>query len=171
MQRILFLLLLLPGMSWAAAYKCVDQGHVIYSATPCGDNAQLLQYHDDQAISQGTLTLHLDSSHSYRTAGTVNGHAVTFVVDTGATSTAVSQLVAEAAGIHSCTGAGYSATANGVVRRCVVTIPEITFGEFHVRNLVVAILPDMNVDGLLGMDVLGRMKIHQEDGVMYISSQ
>jgi aspartyl protease family protein len=171
MKHILCVLLLLPGMSWAATYKCVDQDRVVYSATPCGEKAQLLQYRDGQAISKGTLTLHLDASRSYRTPGAVNGYAVTFVVDTGASSTTISQRVAEAAGIHSCTGAGYSATANGVVRRCVATIPEITFGAFHIKNLVVAILPNMNVDGLLGMDVLRRLKIQQLDDEMYISSQ
>lgn len=171
MQRILCVLLLLPGLSWATTYKCVDQGKTIYSASPCGENAQLLQYKDDQAISHGTLTLHLDASHSYRAPGAVNGYGVTFVVDTGASSTTISQRVAEASGIHSCVGAGYAATANGVVQRCMATIPEIVFGEFHIKNLAVAILPNMNVDGLLGMDVLRRMKIQQEDGVMYISSQ
>jgi len=171
MQRILFLLFLLPGLSWATTYKCVDQDKVVYSATPCGESAQLLQFRDDQAISKGTLTLHLDAGHSFRAPGKVNGYAVTFVVDTGASSTIISQRVAEAAGIHSCTGAGAVATANGVVQRCVTTIPEIVFGEFHIKNLVVTILPNMGVDGLLGMDVLRRMKIQQEDGVMYISSQ
>jgi hypothetical protein len=35
MWRIFFVLLLLPGVSWAATYKCVDEERVVYSAKPC----------------------------------------------------------------------------------------------------------------------------------------
>jgi len=171
MKRMLWIFLLVPGMSWATAYKCENQGRVTYSASPCGNNAQLLHFKDDQAISAGKLVLHMDASRSFRAPGTVNGHAISFVIDTGASGTVISQQVAEASGIRSCSTTGYVATANGVVRKCVATAAEITFGEFHIKNLVVTILPNMNTDGLLGMDVLRRMKIQQEDGVMSISSQ
>lgn len=171
MKRMLYVLLFLPGMSWATTYKCVDQGHVVYATSPCGENSQILPFNDDQAISQGKLTLHMDMNHGYRAPGTVNGFAVSFVVDTGASNTTISKRVAEASGIHGCIATGYTSTANGVVSKCVVTVPEITFGNFHIKNLTVSVLPNLNIDGLLGMDVLHRMKIHQEDGVMYISSQ
>jgi clan AA aspartic protease (TIGR02281 family) len=169
MKHLLFILILLPGASWATTYKCVDEGRVTYSTKPCGDNAQVMPYTDNQAISQGKLVLSLDMNHSYRTPGTVNGKPVSFVVDTGASGTAISQRVAQAAGVNGCIGEVISYTANGVVKICKVTVPEITFGEFRVKNLVVVIMPNMPVDALLGMDVLGRLKIHQENGVLYIS--
>lgn len=171
MRQIPWVLLLLPAMSWATSYKCEDQGRVIYSATPCGNNAQVLHFKDDQAISQGKLVLRMDAGRSFRAPGTVNGHAVTFVVDTGASNTVISQQVADAAGIRSCSSSGYVSTANGMVRKCVATVPEITFGEFHIKNLAVTILPNLAADGLLGMDVLRRMKIEQQDGLMYISNE
>ena len=65
---------------------------------------------------------------------------------------------------------GYAATANGVVARCTATVSEITFGDFRVRNLVVAVMPNMPQDALLGMDVLGRLKIQQADRVLSISN-
>lgn len=170
MKRMLCILFLLPGISWATTYKCVDKDKVTYSSTPCAKDAQVVQFHDDQAISQGKLEVRMDASRSYRTPGTVSGRPVTFVIDTGASRTAISQQVADAAGLKGCSNASYSATANGVVVSCQVTVPEITFGAFHVRNLVVSIMPSMPVDALLGMDVLHRMKIQQEDGAMYISS-
>ncbi len=171
MKRWLCILFLLPGLSWAATYKCSDQGRVVYSATPCGDNAQQLHFTDDQAISQGKLAVRMDMYRSYRTPGTVNGHRVSFVVDTGASRTFISAEVASAAGVQGCVTAAYASTANGVVRTCSVTVPEITFGDFHIKNLVVAILPSLGTEALLGMDVLGRLKIQQEDGVMYLSSK
>jgi len=146
MKRVLCILLLWPALSSATTCKCVDQGKVIYSAAPCCDNAQAMYFRDDQAITQGKLAVHMDMAHSYRTRGTVNGKPVSFVVDTGASRTAISGQVADAAGVRGCAIAGYSSTANGVVSACLVTVPEITFGEFHVKNLVVSILPNLTAD-------------------------
>ena len=171
MKYTLLILLLLPGAAGATTYKCVDDsGETVYAAQPCGNNAKVVPYVDDHDISKGTLVLTMDLNHSYRTSGTVNGSPVTFVVDTGASGTVISQRVAMSAGIRSCSTVGYAATANGVVARCTATVSEITFGDFHVRNLVVAVMPNMPQDALLGMDVLGRLKIQQADRVLSISN-
>lgn len=171
MKHTLLLLLLLSGAAGATTYKCVDDsGVTVYAEKPCGKDAKVLPYVDDHGISKGTLTLTMGPNHSYRTSGTVNGSPVTFVVDTGASGTVISKRIAQAAGIRSCSTVGYAGTANGVVARCTATVSEITFGGFHVRNLVVAIMPNMPVDALLGMDVLGRLKLQQQDHVLSISS-
>lgn len=164
------LLLLLPGLAAGSTYyKCVaDNGRVIYSATPCGGNAQVKHFKDD-LDSSGKLQLVMDSSHSYHVDGTVGSQPVTFVVDTGATNTVVSSRVAAAAGLGSCDGVARVATANGETQICTLIVPEITFGGFHVRHLRVGILPNLSGDALLGMDVLGRLKISQENNVLYIS--
>jgi len=174
MKWIFFSLLLLPGLANAAVYKCVDNGRVTYSATPCGDNAQRLRERGAVEQSQGqqgaTLTLYLRADHSFRAAGTINNHPVEFVIDTGASSTVISRRAAQAAGIKACTGLGYTATANGMVRNCVATVQELSFGTFHLNGQMVTVLPNLNVDGLLGMDVLRRMKVEQRGDVMYISN-
>ena len=173
MKWMLWLLVLLPTLADAAVYKCNDNGRVIYSAVPCGDNAQRLAEpanHQPQSGQGSTLTLYLRSDHSFRVPGTINNHPVEFVVDTGASSTVISQRAAKAAGIKACTGLGYTATANGMVRNCVATVQELSFGTFHLNGQMVTILPNLNVDGLLGMDVLRRMKIEQRGDVMYISN-
>jgi clan AA aspartic protease (TIGR02281 family) len=173
MKLTFCLLLLLPVLADAAVYKCVDNGRASYSATPCGANAQRLseQGSEQPQPEHGTtLTLYLRADHSFRVPGTINNHPVEFVIDTGASSTVISQHAASAAGIKSCTGLGYSATANGMVRNCVATVPELSFGTFHLSSQMVTILPNLNVDGLLGMDVLRRMKVEQRGDVMYISN-
>ncbi len=172
MKRLLCILLLLPAISYAATYKCVDQeGKVTYSSNPCGKQAQEMHFHDDHVPQEAKLVVHMDASHSYRTSGTVNGKSVTFVIDTGASRTSISQEVAEAAGIKECTRASVSATAGGLVRTCVAKVSEITFGSFHVYSTEVVVMPNLPVDALLGMDILGRMKIQQEFEVLSISSQ
>lgn len=173
--RLVFCLLLLaPSLAAATVFKCDDNGKVTYSATPCGDNAQRLPEADGDQPQQdqagATLTLYLRADHSFRAPGSINSYPVEFVVDTGASSTVISQRTAKAVGIKTCTGLGYSSTANGVVRNCVATVPELSFGTFHLNNLMVTILPNLNVDGLLGMDVLRRMKVEQRGDVMYISN-
>ena len=167
---VLFLLML-PGIATAATYyKCVtENGRVIYSGTPCGANAEVKHFKDESALTGGRLQLMMGSDHSYHVDGTVNHLPVRFVVDTGATNTAISQRVADAARLGPCVGEGRMATANGTARVCIVTIPELTFGGFHVSDLRVGVMPNLPVDALLGMDVLGRMKLRQENNVLYIS--
>jgi clan AA aspartic protease (TIGR02281 family) len=170
---VLFLLVLFvsSGISRAETYKCVDhEGKVTYSSSPCAKDAQIMHFHDDHAISEGKLAVHMDAAHSYRTPGKVNGRPVNVIIDTGASRTSISQQVADDAGIKGCANQSLTATANGVVANCLATASEITFGTFHIRNLTVSVMPALPVDALLGMDVLGRMRIQQEDGVMYISN-
>ena len=172
MRWLFCLCLLLPDLAAAAVYKCVDHGQVTYSATPCGEHAQVLSSRSEVAEqpSQGTLTLYLGANRTYRVQGTINGYPMEFIVDTGASQTAISQRVASVAGIRTCTGLGHLNTAGGIVRKCVATVPKMSFGMFHVDNLIVTILPNLGVDALLGMDVLRKMKVEQRGDVMYISN-
>ncbi|OIR14620.1 aspartyl protease [mine drainage metagenome] len=162
---------LLPSEVMAAVYKCDDHGKVTYSGTKCASNAQVLSSASDQPINEhGSLTLYLNAHHSFTTQGSINDLPVTFVVDTGASVTTISERAAIRAGIKSCTGAGLVATGNGVVRTCSVTIPRLSFGTFHLNDVTVNILPSLSVDALLGMNVLRRMKINQQEDVMFISN-
>ena len=164
-------LALLSCETLAAVYKCEDHGKVVYSGTKCADNAQVLSTASDQPVEEhGNLTLYLNANRAFTTQGYVNETPVTFVVDTGASTTTISLRTAINAGVKTCIGAGYTATAAGVTRTCSVTIPRLSFGTFHLRDVTVNILPSLPVDGLLGMNVLRRMKINQQEGVMFISN-
>jgi hypothetical protein len=57
-----------------------------------------------------------------------------------------------------------------VIPSCSATIQKLNFGSFHLHDVRVNILPSLGVDGLLGMNVLHRMKINQQEDVMFISS-
>ena len=63
-----------------------------------------------------------------------------------------------------------TSTSNGVIPTCSVTIPRLSFGTFHLTDVTVNILPSLMVDGLLGMNVLRRMKVNQQEDVMFISN-
>lgn len=172
MRRMLcVLMLMLPGMSWATMYKCLEDGEVVYSTTPCGDNAQMMLNNKDQVSSQGRLALHMNINNVYSYPGTVNGFPVTMGVDPSASNTVISQRVAESAGIHRCSGKGNAPAGNWVVGKCMVTVHEITLGDFSFKDATVLVSPNMNTDGSLGKDVLGRMRVQQGDGVLYLSNR
>lgn len=109
---------------------------------------------------------------SYFVSGTVGGIPTKFQIDTGASNTAVSKKIADQAGYFEsyCPKKVEAATANGVVGVCLVTIPELTFGEFSVQNVEVIIMPNMQQEALLGMDVLQHYIIEQRAKALKISN-
>lgn len=98
--------------------------------------------------------------------GRVNGVAVEFLVDTGATRTALPLAVAQRAGvaIH---GRRRSNTAGGEVVGEVGTAEVALDGGVTAERLTVAVLPALHTP-LLGMDVLGRLRLTQSAGVLRI---
>jgi len=164
--------MLSPVLAGASTFKCVDtDGSVTYSATPCGDNAEAMVFHDSGGYGDGAMDVRMDKGHSFSTQGTINGAPVTFIIDTGASRTAISVAAAKRAGLAGCRGSGLAVTAGGVTTSCVAFIREITLGPLHFNNLEVVIMPNMPVDALFGMDLLKRLKVSQENGVMHLSTK
>ena len=109
---------------------------------------------------------------SYFVNGTVAGIPTKFQIDTGASNTAVSKKIADQAGYFEsyCPTKVDAATANGMISVCLVTIPELTFGEFTVHDVHVIIMPNMQIEALLGMDVLQNYVIEQRARTLKISN-
>jgi aspartyl protease family protein len=101
----------------------------------------------------------------YHWPGTINGREVDFLVDTGATGTAISQSLARELGLQS-EGEVQSHTAGGVVEGQVVRATLTLRGGVRAENLRVVALPQLGDRPLLGMDVLGRLRWQQGDGVL-----
>lgn len=96
--------------------------------------------------------------------GQVNGVAVEFLVDTGATGTTVPESVARAAGLVA-QSTVRSNTANGPVTGWVARADLQLDGGLHAERLPVTVLPALQ-SPLLGMDVLGRLQFSQAGGVL-----
>lgn len=104
----------------------------------------------------------------YHWPGRLNGVEVDFLIDTGATGTAVSAGLAQEASLS--LGERFvSQTANSAVegRKARATL-ELE-GGLKVNNLEVGVLPALGTQPLLGMNVLGRLKIQQEAGKLTIT--
>lgn len=102
----------------------------------------------------------------YHWPGSIGGRRVDFLVDTGASSSAIPQALAEQLGLSE-VGRTRSSTAAGVVVAPVVQVDLQLDGGLRSERLRVLALPGL-ASPLLGMDVLGRLRWQQEGGVLKI---
>lgn len=116
-------------------------------------------------VSGGVVELRRGSDGHYHWPGSINGHAVDFLVDTGATGTAMSAGLARELQLESL-GPVQSETAGGRVTGQVVSADLTLQGGVSAQRLRVVALPGLGERPLLGMDVLGRLKWQQGDGVL-----
>lgn len=103
----------------------------------------------------------------YHWPGSVNGRAVDFLVDTGATGTAIPSSLARELNLQAL-GAVRSQTAGGSAVGEVVVADLALQGGVRIDRLRLVALPALGERPLLGMDVLGRLHWQQVDGVLRI---
>ena len=112
----------------------------------------------------GRVTLQRANDGHFHWPGTVNGVAVDFLVDTGATSTALPFALADRAGLAS-EGSVRSSTAGGVVSGQWARADIALQGGVNAQSLRVTVLPRLQAP-LLGMDVISKLRLTQSDGVL-----
>jgi aspartyl protease family protein len=100
-----------------------------------------------------------DDGH-FRTEAVIDGHTVAIVIDTGATTVALSGKTARALGFH-LAPADYTAsvaTANGTVRAAPVSLDTVRIGDVAVRDVMAVVLEGDGLElNLLGMSFLNRL--------------
>jgi aspartyl protease family protein len=116
----------------------------------------------------GVIELRRAPDGHFHWPGTLNGVAVDFLVDTGATSTAIPLALAERLVLQA-EGTVQSSTAGGVVRGTLARADLALHGGPRVERLRVAVLPQLGAP-LLGMDVLSKMHFTQNDGVLRLQA-
>lgn len=115
-----------------------------------------------------TLTLRRNPGGHYVAQGQINGHGVTFLVDTGATDVAIPEAMALRMGLRK----GVlmtSITANGHADAWSSLIDELRLGPITRYRIRASILPNMPGDQvLLGMSFLRDMELIQRQGQLQI---
>jgi len=96
----------------------------------------------------------------------INGEPVNFLVDTGATLTAVSQDTAAASGLEPREGGlpVRMQTANGSVAADLTTIDELRFGNVAARGRDAIIAPGLGQTNVIGMNLLSRLASWRVEG-------
>jgi aspartyl protease family protein len=103
----------------------------------------------------------------YTAQGSINGQATSFLVDTGATSVAISQVEADKLGLRYVNGKRIvTQTANGAVPAYLIQLASIRIGEVEVRNVAAIVIPGQMNDVLLGNSFLNRFQMRRENDVM-----
>lgn len=180
------ILLCLPSLAFSETYyDCNGPDKTMtYRAEPCHKGEWEIQRHEvDLSIydnknkewvgmaSSGPLELHPEPNGNYLVDGSINGHAVKFVVDTGASFLSLTAEVAAAFGVTDCKAGSKTATANGVVDTCMGTAKQITFGNLQLNDVEISIVPNLAGNPLLGMNVLSKFRVDTSNHVMRISKQ
>jgi aspartyl protease family protein len=113
------------------------------------------------------IVLTAQSGGHFYAPGTINGKAVRFVVDTGATLVALDQYEADRLGIDWKSGRrGMSRTANGDTPIFRTTLPSVRIGDVQVYEVEAVVSPSPMPYILLGNSYLSRFQMKRENDVM-----
>ena len=118
-------------------------------------------------VNGGTLEIRRSGDGHYHWPVRINGRQVDFLIDTGATGTAIPASLADDLKLEPI-GTVRSNTAGGVVTGQIVRADIELQGGMKVDRLQVVALPKLGDNPLLGMDVLGKLHWQQRDGVLRI---
>jgi aspartyl protease family protein len=113
------------------------------------------------------IVLMAGSGGHFVTAGQINGKAVQFMVDTGATSIAMGMADAERAGISYKQGQPVRmSTANGVTQGFKVKLGSVRVGDVEVLDVDAVVIPHAMPFMLLGNSFLMRFQMVRENDQM-----
>ncbi|MFN4263935.1 MAG: TIGR02281 family clan AA aspartic protease [Thioalkalivibrionaceae bacterium] len=118
--------------------------------------------------------VHPDSRGSYTASGAINGRAVTFLVDTGASLVAINEEDARALGLSSTRGTQPLTleTAQGIVVGRALTLDSVRLGGIELRRVEAVILPGrFPREPLLGMSFLSQLDWRSEAGVLVLETR
>lgn len=99
--------------------------------------------------------------------GAINGHAVRFMVDTGATLVSIAQAEAERIGLQWRSGQRVmTQTANGTAPAMRVSLRTVRVGDVELTNVEALVVPAAMPFVLLGNSFLSRLQMRRDNDVM-----
>jgi aspartyl protease family protein len=132
------------------------------------------QHNPNQQVTEQTVAntrevvLRRNRSGHYIANGQINGTGVVFFVDTGATTVAIPEHLANQLQLHK--GATIEvSTANGVVTAYSTKLDKISLGNIELRNVRASINPSMlDNQVLLGMSFLKHLEFTQRSDTLIL---
>jgi len=99
--------------------------------------------------------------------GSINGQTTQFLVDTGATSVAISQIEAERMNLRFRDGRRImTQTANGPAPAHVISLASVRVGDVEVRNVEAIVIPGVMSHVLLGNSFLTRFQMRRDNDIL-----
>lgn len=118
--------------------------------------------------AQKEIVLQRNKYGHYVTSGTINGKAVTFLLDTGATEIAIPEALVNKIGLQK-GRAFYVKTANGNAKAYRTRVERVAIGDIHRYDMSATILTNMpGNEVLLGMNFLKHLEIIQKGKTLTI---
>jgi clan AA aspartic protease (TIGR02281 family) len=114
----------------------------------------------------GSMTVKRHGNGHFYLPGSIAGTPVTFMLDTGASVTSITSEIAREAGVRNCKEIQVQ-TANGSATGCIALVPQMTLGNFTLKNITVAVMPNMDTN-LLGANVLRNFRVGQDEDTLLI---
>lgn len=120
----------------------------------------------EQRVSGGETRVPMSNDGHFWLQARINGQPFRFLIDTGATLTALSETTAEAAQVQAQTlhRSVLMKTANGTVQAELVRIDELRFGNVVARDLDAVIAPGLGETNVIGMNLLSRLASWRVEG-------
>ena len=122
--------------------------------------------------SGSRVVLPIGSGGHFTSAGSINGRPVLFMVDTGASTVALSQGEADRIGVrYKDSPRGMVHTANGAVPAYSVRLASIRIGEVQVYDVEAVVMPASMGMVLLGNSFLSRFDLRRDNGTMTLDKR
>ncbi len=120
----------------------------------------------EQTVAGGETRVPMAPDGHFWIRADINGHKAAFLVDTGATLTAVSAPLAREIGLRPRAGGVpvRIATANGTVAAQLTTIDSLRFGSVKAGGLDAVIAPNIGETNVIGMNLLSRLASWRVEG-------
>lgn len=118
------------------------------------------------------VTLQRNRAGHYLATGSINGQVVDFLVDTGASDVVLAREVARDMNLENL-GPVTLSTANGTTQGYFTRLDELRIGPIRIQDVGAVVVPDMDLEVLLGMSVLrdldwqqrgNQLILHQPNG-------
>lgn len=119
-----------------------------------------------QTVEGGETRVPMDRDGHFWLTATINGVEGRFLVDTGATLTAISPRTAQAAQLEDKPFAQgvLMRTANGTANAQLTTISELRLGNIVARDLDAVVAPGLGNANVIGMNLLSRLASWRVEG-------
>lgn len=149
------------GLVWAAIFAV---GLMVFSQRERYGDLRWLWA--DQTVTGGETRIRQSGDGHFYADVRINGIERRLLVDSGATTTALSEATAQAAGVDTASSPfpAILSTANGTVVARTGTAATVIVGSIEARDLSVVVAPEFGDGDVLGMNFLSRLASWRVEG-------